>query len=66
MRSQTTRLIAAARTEFRWFVRAGLIERSNEAWRDFLAGHVAMEDFYSARVRALRRSPAEPEPRPFC
>lgn len=44
------RLLADARADFRWFVRAGLLERSNEAWRDFLAGCVAMEDFYKARA----------------
>ena len=48
------RLLADARADFRWLVQSGLLERSNEAWRDFLAGCLAMEDFYKAR--AAKRS----------
>ena len=48
-----TRLLADVRADYRRFVRAGLIVSSKEAWRDFLAGYAAMEDFYKARAALL-------------
>jgi hypothetical protein len=47
------RLLADARADYRRFVRAGLIVTSKEARRDFLAGYVAMENFYKARTALL-------------
>jgi hypothetical protein len=42
-------VIAEARAGYRWLVRTGLIIGSKEAWQDFLAGYLAMEEFYRAR-----------------
>lgn len=43
------RLLAEARAGYRWLVRLRLIVDSKEAWQAFLAGYLAMENFYRAR-----------------
>jgi hypothetical protein len=48
-------VIAEARAGYRWLVHSRLIVGSKEAWQDFLAGYLAMEDFY-ARARARARA----------
>jgi len=52
------RLFVGARADYRWCIRAGLLDRSIEDCRDFVAGYVAMEEFYKAReseAHAARR-----------
>jgi len=48
------RLLAEARAGYRWLVRSRLLVGSKETWEAFLAGYLAMEDFY--RVREAIRS----------
>lgn len=45
--STDARLAAEAKADFRSLARAGLLETS--AWREFLAGYVATEEFYETR-----------------
>ncbi|HEX6639608.1 MAG TPA: hypothetical protein VF215_00775 [Thermoanaerobaculia bacterium] len=42
--------LAAARADYLWCVQARLIDRSEDGWREFLAGYLSMEQFLERRV----------------
>ena len=49
-------LLAPAKADYRWCIRARVIEPAPDGWREFLMGYRAMEEFYEHHAAHQRLS----------